>query len=203
VTAGADWVYLRLNGNINTFDAGGLSDNRPAAESSKGKNVLVIGSDARTDGNSALGGDKTDIGRSDTAFLLHVYADHKHAVAVSIPRDTLVTIPPCRLPDGSWTKAQADTMFNAAYSVGETDKGNPACTQNTVEKLSGLRVDHTVVVDFKDFAGLTQVVGGVKVCVPQDVYARDLDPNLTSRGKLLFTKGAQRVSGQKALRAIT
>ncbi|MEU6220157.1 LCP family protein [Streptomyces sp. NPDC047022] len=199
-TAGAGWIYLRLNGNINTFDAGGLSDDRPPAGSSKGENVLVIGSDARTDGNSALGGgDKSDIGRSDTAFLLHIYADHQHAVAVSIPRDTLLTIPPCRLPDGSWTKAQPNTMFNAAYSVGETAKGNPACTQNTVEKLSGLRVDHTVVVDFKGFASLTQVVGGVQVCVPQDIYARDLNPNLTSRGQLLFTKGEQTVSGQKAL----
>ncbi len=53
--AGAGWVYLKLNGNIQTFDAGGLSDNRPAG-SSKGENVLVIGSDARTDGNAALGG---------------------------------------------------------------------------------------------------------------------------------------------------
>ncbi|MEU8588500.1 LCP family protein [Streptomyces sp. NPDC048664] len=200
VTAGAGWIYLRLNGNIDTFDAGGLSDDRPPAGSSKGENVLVIGSDARTDGNSALGGgEKDDIGRSDTAFLLHVYADHKHAVAISIPRDTLVTIPPCRLPDGRWTRTQSDTMFNEAYSVGETAKGNPACTQNTVEKLSGLRVDHTVVVDFKGFAGLTQVVGGVKVCVPQDVYARDLNPHLTSRGTLLFPKGEQTVSGQKAL----
>ncbi|MER6124348.1 LCP family protein [Streptomyces sp. NPDC001795] len=200
VAAGAGWIYLRLNGNINTFDAGGLSDNRPAAGSSKGENVLVIGSDARTNGNDALGGgNKDDIGRSDTAFLLHIYADHKHAVAVSIPRDSLVTIPPCKLPDGSWTKTQTSTMFNEAYSVGETAQGNPACTQNTVENLSGLRVDHTVVVDFKGFASLTQVVGGVKVCVPQDVYERDLNPNRSARGKLLFTKGEQTVSGQKAL----
>ncbi|WP_177198802.1 LCP family protein, partial [Streptomyces colonosanans] len=163
VAAGAGWVYLRLNGNINTFDAGGLSDNRPPADASKGENVLVIGSDARTGGNTALGGgDANDIGRSDTTFLLHVYADHKHAVAVSIPRDTLVTIPPCRLPDGSWTQTRTNTMINEAYSVGLTAKGNPACTQNTVENLTGLRVDHTVVVDFKGFAALTDVVGGVK-----------------------------------------
>ncbi len=200
VTAGAGWIYLKLNGDINTFDAGGLSDNRPAAGSSKGENVLVIGSDARTDGNNDLGGgEKDDVGRSDTAFLLHIYADHKHAVAVSIPRDTLVTIPPCRLPDGSWTKTQTDTMFNSAYSVGETAQGNPACTQNTVERLSGLRVDHTVVVDFKGFASLTQVVGGVKVCLPKDIYEGDLNPNRTTQGELLFKKGEQTVSGQKAL----
>ncbi|MDN0197306.1 LCP family protein [Streptomyces sp. S.PNR 29] len=198
--AGAGWIYLKLNGNINTFDSGGISGDRPAAGVSQGENVLVIGSDARTGGNAALGGgDKDDIGRSDTTFLLHIYADHRHALAVSIPRDTLVTIPPCRLPDGSWTKTQTDTMFNAAYSVGQTAKGNPACTQNTVEKLTGLRVDHTVVVDFKGFARLTEVVGGVKVCLPQDVYENDLNPHLTTPGKLLFRKGVQTVSGQRAL----
>ncbi|OPG01189.1 transcriptional regulator [Streptomyces sp. GKU 895] len=199
-TAGAGWLYLKLDGNISTFDSGGVSDDRPRAGSSKGENVLLIGSDARTDGNAALGGgDKDDIGRSDTTLLLHVYADHRHALAVSIPRDTLVTIPPCKLPDGSWTKTQTDTMFNAAYSVGETAKGNPACTQNTVEHLTGLRVDHTVVVDFKGFARLTEVVGGVKVCLPQDVYENDLNPHRTTPGRLLFKKGVQTVSGQKAL----
>ncbi|MGX1567534.1 LCP family protein [Streptomyces sp. NPDC055506] len=197
---GAGWLYLKLDGNISTFDSGGLSDNRPAAGSSKGENILVIGSDTRTGGNSALGGgDKDDVGRSDTAFLLHVYADHRHALAVSIPRDTLVTVPSCELPDGSWTKAQPDTMFNAAYSVGQTAKGNPACTQNTVEQLTGLRVDHTVVVEFKGFARLTEVVGGVRVCLPQDVHENDLDPHLTAPGKLLFHKGEQTVSGQRAL----
>ncbi|MFJ3659149.1 LCP family protein [Streptomyces sp. NPDC090119] len=197
--AGAGWVYLKLNGNIQTFDAGGLSDNRPAG-SSKGENVLLIGSDARTDGNAALGGgDKDGVGRSDTTLLLHIYADHKHALAVSIPRDTLVSIPPCKLPTGGWTQAQPDTMFNAAFSVGETDKGNPACTQNTVEQLTGLRVDHTVVVDFKGFAALTQVVGGVKVCLPNDVYQKDLNPNRATKGTLLFRQGEQTVAGRQAL----
>ncbi|WP_055529071.1 LCP family protein [Streptomyces graminilatus] len=200
LAAGAGWVYLKLDGDIKTFDAGGISDNRPPASSSKGENVLVIGSDARNDGNNKLGGgDVNDIGRSDTAFLLHIYADHENAVAVSIPRDTLVTIPPCKLPDGKWTKAQPNTMFNQAYSVGETAKGNPACTQNTVESITGMRVDHTVVVDFKGFAALTDVVGGVKVCLPQNVYERDLSPKRPTRGKLLFAKGEQTVEGQKAL----
>ncbi|MEV6260139.1 LCP family protein [Streptomyces sp. NPDC051784] len=200
VTAGAGWLYLHVTGNIDTFGAEGVAKNRPDAASSKGENVLVIGSDARTGSNADLGcGDKGDIGRSDTAFLLHVYADHRHAVAVSIPRDTLVTIPSCKLPDGTWTEEQPDTMFNAAYSVGQTAKGNPACTQNTVEKLTGLRVDHTVVVDFQGFASLTDVVGGVKVCLPQDVYQSDLNPNRTTRGSMLFSQGEQTVSGEKAL----
>ncbi|MEU9205112.1 hypothetical protein [Streptomyces sp. NPDC048332] len=39
------------------------------------------------------GGDKSHIGRSDTTFLPHIYADHQHAAPVSIPRDNLEAIP--------------------------------------------------------------------------------------------------------------
>ncbi|MCF3102872.1 LCP family protein [Streptomyces roseoverticillatus] len=198
LAAGAGWLWLRFNGNISTFDADGLSKNRPGAGVA-GQNVLVIGSDSRSGGNKDLGGGEGDVGRSDTAFLLHVYRDREHAVAVSIPRDTLVDIPPCRLPDGSWTSGRTRAMFNSAFSVGESAKGNPACTQNTVEKLTGLRVDHTVVVDFEGFSAMTSAVGGVPVCVPKDVYQGDLNPHRGSRGQLLFPKGQQNVSGQKAL----
>ncbi|MYV97841.1 LCP family protein, partial [Streptomyces sp. SID3343] len=197
LVAAGGWIYLRLNGNIRTFSLDGVAPDRPA--DSAGRNILVIGSDSRSGDNSSLGGGDGEVGRSDTAFLLHVYADHKHAVAVAVPRDALVEIPPCRLPNGDWTTTTNNAMFNSAFSVGDTAKGNPACTQNTVEKLMGLRVDHTVVVDFAGFATMTSAVGGVDVCVPNDVYQGDLDPNLGARGELLFRKGPQSVSGRKAL----
>ncbi|MER7667249.1 LCP family protein [Kitasatospora sp. NPDC096128] len=197
-------VYYRLNSNITTFDRDALSKDRPeaAAPDAQGRtpvNVLLIGSDSRGNGNSDLGGGGDDGARSDTAILLHVYADHKHAVGISIPRDSLVNIPPCKLPNGKWTKEQTNVMFNSAFSVGNTDQGNPACTQNAVEKLTNLRVDHTIVVDFGGFASMTQAVGGVEVCLPNNVYEGDLNPNLGHKGKLIFAKGKQKVEGQSAL----
>ncbi|MET8329850.1 LCP family protein [Streptomyces sp. NPDC005181] len=198
LVAGVGWGYLKLTGQIDTFSADGISGDRPPA-SSNGQNVLVIGSDSRSGANRKLGGGKGTVGRSDTAFLLHVYADHRHAVAVSIPRDALVDIPACKTPSGDWTAPQYHVMFNGAFSVGDTAEGNPACTQNTVEQLTGLRVDHTIVVDFSGFAALTSAVGGVPVCLPQDIYERDLSPNRPTRGALVFAKGPQTVSGQRAL----
>ncbi|MEU6967295.1 LCP family protein [Kitasatospora aureofaciens] len=197
-------VYYRLNSNITTFDGDALSKDRPeaAAPDAQGRtpvNVLMIGSDSRGNGNSDLGGGGDDGARSDTAILLHVYADHKHAVGISIPRDSLVNIPPCKLPNGKWTKEQTNVMFNSAFSVGNTDQGNPACTQNAVEKLTNLRVDHTIVVDFSGFAAMTSAVGGVEVCLPNNVYEGDLNPNLGHKGKLIFAKGKQTVQGQAAL----
>ncbi|MFJ5923795.1 LCP family protein [Kitasatospora sp. NPDC092948] len=188
------WYYQRLDHNITTFAPEGIASTRPPAgppapTGGHPVNVLLLGSDTRDDGNSDFGGGDEGVGRSDTAILLHVYADHKHAVGVSIPRDTLVTIPPCRLADGRWTTARANQMFNSAFSIGEFKNGNPACAQNTVEELTGLRVDHTLVVDFKGFAAITQAVGGVDVCIPNDVNAYGIH----------LTKGRQTVAGQQAI----
>ncbi|GAA2133944.1 hypothetical protein GCM10009760_10650 [Kitasatospora kazusensis] len=201
-TGGA--IYWKLNGNISTFASDGLSKDRPAAATADASgntpvNVLLIGSDSRGGDNKNLGGGG-DIGaRSDTTILLHVYADHKHAVGISIPRDALVSIPPCKLPNGTWTKPQTNVMFNSAFAVGDTDQGNPACTQNAIEKLTNLRVDHTIVVNFEGFATMTAAIGGVPVCMPNAIYEGDLDPNLGHKGKQIFAKGEQTVAGQQAL----
>ncbi|MFG2693969.1 LCP family protein [Kitasatospora sp. NPDC048407] len=188
------WYYQRLDHNITTFAPEGIASTRPPAgppapTGGHPVNILLLGSDTRSDGNGDLGGGDVGVGHSDTAILLHVYADHKHAVGVSIPRDTLVTIPPCRLADGRWTTARANQMFNLAFTIGEFKDGNPACTQNTVEELTGLRVDHTLVVDFKGFASITEAVGGVDVCVPNDVNSYGIQ----------LAKGRQTVAGQQAV----
>ncbi|MFE7562377.1 LCP family protein [Kitasatospora sp. NPDC057500] len=203
-TGGA--IYFKLNGNIKTIDSDALSKDRPPeaqADSNGNKpvNILLIGSDSRGGSNSDLGGGDTEGARSDTTILLHVYADHKNAIGVSIPRNTLVTIPPCKLPNGKWTKEQKgkDVLFNAAFTVGESPEGNPACTQNTVEKLTGIRVDHTIVVDFQGFAAMTKAVGGVEVCLPKDIYQKDLNEKLPTKGSLVLKKGPQKVEGQQAL----
>ncbi|NYH93431.1 LCP family protein [Actinopolymorpha rutila] len=197
-------IVSRLNDNLRTFDARGIDTDRPppAKPGRTGAtpvNVLLLGSDSRAGANDQLAGGTGSAGRSDTAIVVHVYADRRRAVAVSIPRDALVDIPRCRLHGGNWAAPRRQTMFNAAFNTGSTAAGNPACTQNTVEKLTGFRIDHTIVVDFKGFAAITEAVDGVRVCVPNDVHAGDLDPGLSDRGSLLFAKGMQNVSGRRAL----
>ncbi|MEV4559864.1 LCP family protein [Kitasatospora sp. NPDC049285] len=204
VIAAGGAIYLKLNGNITSFGDEGLSKDRPDAAQADAQgrtpvNILLIGSDSRAGDNKSLAGGEDGGARSDTTILLHVYADHKHAVGVSFPRDALVNIPACMLPNKTWTKPQNNVMFNSAFSVGNTDAGNPACTQNTVEKITGIRVDHTIVVNFEGFAAMTKAVGGVNVCLPNAIYEKDLNPNLPRKGKEIYPKGTQKVEGQAAL----
>ncbi|MFB7910271.1 LCP family protein [Kitasatospora sp. NPDC056076] len=196
-------IYYKLNANIKSFDADAIATDRPPeakadADGNKPVNVLLIGSDSRGGNNSDLGGGEDGGARSDTTILLHVYADHKHAVGISIPRNAIVPIPSCKLPNGKWTKGGND-LFNAAFSVGGSDGGNPACTQNTVEKVTGIRVDHTMVVDFNGFSAMTKAVNGVDVCLPKAIYEGDINPNLHKKGNLVLPQGKQSVQGQQAL----
>ncbi|MFI8460924.1 LCP family protein [Kitasatospora sp. NPDC085464] len=201
-TGGA--IYYKLNANIKSFDADAIAGDRPPeakadADGNKPVNVLLIGSDSRGKNNADLGGGEDGGARSDTTILLHVYADHKHAVGISIPRNAKVQLPSCKLPNGKWTKGGNTDLFNAAFSTGGSDDGNPACTQNTVEKLTGIRVDHTLVVDFNGFAAMTKAVNGVDICLPQPIYEGDINPNLHKKGALVLPQGKQTVDGQKAL----
>jgi LCP family protein required for cell wall assembly len=198
VVAAAVVIFVRFDRGINTFSDSGLSKDRPPP-TVKGQNILLIGSDSRSGTSAALGGDGSAVGRSDTTLFVHVYEGGRRAVAVSIPRDALVEIPPCQLPDGSWSEPLEQAMFNTAFSVGETPEGNPACTVNTVEKLTGMRVDHTVVADFAGFAAMTEIVGGVPVCLPNEIYQGDINPNLGEQGRLVFHEGLQTVEGPRAL----
>ena len=146
-------------------------------------NFLIMGSDSRDDGNSDNPDDPTEGQRSDTTILVHLYENRDRALAVSIPRDTLVSLPECASESGRW---RVEDKFNAAF-----DWGGPACTVQAVEEMSGVPINHAVVVDFKGFMGMTEALGGVPVCLEEAVVDRDAGLDLPA--------GWSTVSGPDAL----
>ncbi|MDT0346073.1 LCP family protein [Streptomyces litchfieldiae] len=85
--------------------------------------------------------------RSDTMMLLQLSGDRETASVVSLPRDTWVEIP-----------GYGEAKLNAAYSW-----GGPALMVETVQNLTGIRVDHLAVLDWSGFRRLTDAVGGVEI----------------------------------------
>ncbi|MFF3565965.1 LCP family protein [Streptomyces sp. NPDC002574] len=189
--AGVAWhLYRQLDGNIHTDTDTSrellrVQSERPSAlpQATSAENILLLGSDNRGDGNGKYGQD-TGTQRSDTAILLHLAADRKTATAVSLPRDLMVDIPSCRRPDGSMSDAQF-AQFNWAFEF-----GGAACTIRTVEKLTGIRVDHHLVVDFSGFKKMVDAVGGVEVCVPHDVHDKDAHLDLKAGRQVLHGEDA-------------
>lgn len=176
-------AYRNLDSNIATVDPGeGLGDVRPAKEN-EALNILAIGSDSRAGANSVVGGESP--GLADTTMVLHLSADNSWATAVSIPRDSMVQMPDCISADGTVVPGSL-RQFNAAYPI-----GGPVCVQRTVESLTGLPIDHFVVVDFVGFQAMVDAVGGVTVYIEAPIS--DPESNIS------FEPGCQTLDGQQAL----
>lgn len=181
------WLYSDLDGNIKGVDLDeALGDDRPEKLPTSGQNILVLGSDSRAGANAALKTGNVSGARSDTALVMHIPEGREKAVAVSIPRDTLVTRPECTKADGSTVPSAKRVMFNSIYSqVGS------ACVVKTVEQISGIRMDHYMEIDFAGFKGLVDAIGGVTVTVDKDIHD-------TSSG-LDLTAGTHRLNGTQSL----
>ncbi|MFE9726634.1 LCP family protein [Streptomyces sp. NPDC005794] len=191
VAAGAGWwLYKKLDGNITTDTSAAAElkayeKERPLPIARDAQNILLIGSDTRSGDNSAYGRDDGGSQRSDTTILLHLAADRESATAVSLPRDLMAEIPSCHTADGKATREQF-AQFNSAFELGGT-----ACTIRTVEKMTGVRVDHHMVIDFNGFKDMVDAVDGVEVCLKEPVDDADAHLELPA--------GRQELDGEEAL----
>jgi len=185
-------LYRHYDHNLHVADiTPELGTDRPAAPPVTAQqgpvNILVMGSDNR-DAPGDHVDDLTGIGqRSDTTILLHLSADRRRAYGVSVPRDSVVERPACLGPDGNPVSPPATAvLWNEAFDI-----GGPGCTARQFEQLTGLRIDHYVVVDFAAFEGMVDAVGGVEVCIPEPI----VDP----KHGISIPAGTRKLTGRTAL----
>jgi LCP family protein required for cell wall assembly len=138
--------------------------------------ILVLGSDSRISA-----GDESDWAygaqRTDAIMLVHISGDRQSVQVMSIPRDSWVPIP-----------GYGDAKINAAFSF-----GGPSLMIETVEQLTGVRIDHFAIADFESFAALTDDLGGVEITLPNGMDSRGvtLDPGtytLTGEQALAYVR---------------
>ncbi|MFD9070179.1 LCP family protein [Streptomyces lasiicapitis] len=201
-TAGAGYLYYQhLNNNLETDDLN-LGDHRapeptPNSAGQTPLNILLIGSDARdSKENQKLGGAKDTFGGpplADVQMLLHLSADRSNMSVISMPRDTLLTIPKCTDPDDGKVYEETGPRSMTNESLG---RGGPGCTVATWEKLTNIHIDHFMTVDFSGVVSMADAIGGVPVCVDKNIHSR------TSQGKgsgLKLEKGTTNIKGEQAL----
>ncbi|WP_199832318.1 LCP family protein, partial [Streptomyces pactum] len=165
-TAGAGFLYYEhLNDNIKK-DTLNLGDSKVAAPTPNAAgqtplNILVIGSDARdSEENQQLGGARETFGSTplaDVQMLVHLSADRSNMSVVSMPRDTLVEIPKCTDPDDGKVYPASEGRVMTNRSLGH---GGPGCTVATWQELTGIHIDHFMMVDFAGVVSMADAVGG-------------------------------------------
>ncbi|MFJ9871263.1 LCP family protein [Streptomyces sp. NPDC101165] len=202
-TAGAGYLYYQhLNGNIqkgrrSNGDDSKAQRTRPNAAGQTPLNILLIGSDSRnSDENVKLGGAKYDRGSpplADVQMLIHLSADRKSAAMVSIPRDTRVDIPKCTDPDTGKVYPATNAIINTTLA-----RGGAGCTLTTWENLTGVYIDHWMTIDFAGVVKMADAIGGVEVCVRQNVWDHSTPAQRGGSG-LKMKAGRKKVEGVQAL----
>ncbi|WP_280668725.1 MULTISPECIES: LCP family protein [unclassified Kitasatospora] len=192
LAAGGGWVYLHLDGNVRHSPLY-LGSGSPGTETKNGAgqsplNILVIGSDTRaTAADCAIGGDCGPGANADVEMLVHLSAGRTSATVMSIPRDTVVDIPQCTDPK----TGHVYPAVSRALITSSLQNGGPGCTVAAVHALTGIPVDHFALVDFSGVVSMSDTIGGVSVCVDNNIY----DPY----SQLKLAKGTHSLKGLAAL----
>ena len=215
---GYAWMQLsKLDTGITTANVIEPSAQTPTGTKSLtvDQNILLVGLDSRTDaqgnplpqdllnmlhaGDSSDGGDTTD-----TMIVVHIPAGGGAATAISIPRDSYVDLAGgfgkhkinsaySRGKNAAVNSLSAKGVSGAALEVQSNEAGAKTTIQ-TVEKLTGLTINHYAAVNLAGFYSLSVAVGGVQVCLNNAVNDR------YSGAK--FPAGVQTISGADALKFV-
>lgn len=146
-------------------------------------NILLLGTDHSTHASRA--GDR----HSDSIMLVHTDPGHHRIVYLSILRDRRVQIP------GYGTQ-----KINAAFQF-----GGPGLAIRTIRSVTGIPINHVVLVDFSQFTKLIDEIGGVTIDVPEKIRSNKFDCPYKTQAQCdrwtgwRFAKGSQHMNGQRAL----
>ncbi|WP_406279467.1 LCP family protein [Streptomyces sp. NBC_00191] len=184
-------VVTSLDTGIARVDPFKDMKNRP--EPGHGMNLLLVGTDGRDKitreekRKYRLGGAPCRC--TDTIMLVHISRERQRATVVSLPRDTYTEIPAhVDRTTGKRHGAHA-VKLNAAYA-----EGGPGLTVRTVEKMTRVKIDHYLEVDFTSFMKTVDALGGVEVCTPR--------PMKDTYTGLDLAAGTHRLNGGQALQYV-
>lgn len=150
-------------------------------------NVLILGSDKRTDG-SVVTSELTD-----TILVASIGRVEGNVVLISLPRDLWVTA-----PSGGKSK------INAVYAFGGAEE-----LQAVVEDVLGIPIHYYAVVDFNLFQDSIDILGGIDVNVERtfdDFYypieGKETAPENERYETVHFDAGLQNMNGEMALKYV-
>ncbi|MBU1944580.1 MAG: LCP family protein [Actinobacteria bacterium] len=142
------WGYAWMKSKESRMREAGVAEALDPVRPGQPVTTLIMG----VDKGSVPG--ETGNYRTDIMMLVSVKPGEKKSAVISIPRDTMITIP------GHGTQ-----KINAANAF-----GGPPLAIETVRRFTGLDVNHYVLMDFEGFKGIVDAVGGVKMHVDAEIH---------------------------------
>jgi LCP family protein required for cell wall assembly len=161
-------------------------------------NIVLLGSDEGP-GRWSL--------RTDATFLLSVDVETAQAALFGFPRYmNNIPLPPG--PDQYYPDGRLPRYLNAIYREAQdrarrfpdNDELGLKAVADAVGELTGVSVDHYVVVNLNGFVDVVDALGGLWIDVPERVFDAKYRPEEGGRHIRIDIKpGCQRLNGRKAL----
>ena len=134
---------LSIIAKINKTDTGERSHYANAMSEKYVTNVLVIGTDGRSENEQS---------RSDSIILVSLNSRTDEIIMTSFMRDCYVNIP-----------GRGMDKLNSSYFYGGAD-----LLMDTIESNFGIRIDNYITINFSTFASIVDAAGGVRLDISDD-----------------------------------
>jgi len=145
-----------------------------------GFNVMLVGVD-NAPGQSTWGAARQAT-MNDVDIVIHIAADHRSGVVVSIPRDLVIDQPQCTDPQSKQVAgAVMQQPVNTAF-----ERGGLGCVVTTVSHLTGLTIPYAALFTFQGTVAMADAVGGVQVCIDHPIHDASSGLNLPA-GRSVIT----------------
>jgi LCP family protein required for cell wall assembly len=142
--------------------------------------------------NQRMGLERSAGGRSDTIMLIRADPATNSISLLSLPRDLRAPVW-CPGRDQSLGITRIDYAF--AYC-------GPAGSLETVHKLTGLRVNYLITVNFHGFKEIVNDIGGIWLDVDRRYYNKNVGTAATDYSNIDLEPGYQMLSGGAALQFV-
>lgn len=185
------FAYIRATDIRNSFTTADVIDSGAGGEKPPdgAVDIVLVGLDSRTDAQgkplpkellAKLNAGKSDgVLNTDTIILMRIPNDGSRAVGVSMPRDSYITIPGygkhkinSAYMRGKLTERQnliADGVTDQSELEVRSNQAGAKVLISTVQQLTGATIDHYAEVNLLGFHDITEAIGGIEVCLNDDV----------------------------------
>ncbi len=160
------------------LDHGELSINAELSDAAL--NIAVFGVDSRNDDVA---------GRSDAMMIVSVDVKHKKIKAVSLMRDSLVSIP-----------GYGKKKLNSAYAIGGVE-----LAIKTINENFGMNISDYISLNFNQLAGIVNALGGVEVEITEaerknaNKYIKEMADEVGEKPDIIEDSGTVTLYGYQAV----
>ena len=203
------WQFRDANNGLQRVNFNPRAAQTKPDADGKDQNLLVVGYDSRAGLTNEeikqlhVGHDVSS--STDSMMIIHVPANGSKATLISLPRDAYVEIPGHGMNKLNAAFVEGSNSLPSTATDTEHKAAGAQLLTETISNLTGLTIDHFVLVSFGGFVAISDAIGGVEVNLcdaVDDSPAANQAAGLEGGSGLVLSAGKHKIKGAQALQFV-